>query len=213
MLGDAFDMARRMFAVLPANWFAGAAPIVNAILNGFGTGMAAVYTLIQFTIVQSRILTAAGMFLDAISVDFFGSGLGRRAGEADTSFRVRISNNLLCGRGTRTALSSGLTFLTGTPPLIFEPSRTADTGGYAAGGVGYGVAGGWGNLNLPYQFFVTIFRPQGGGIAYLAGYGSGGVPVYGSLAFETTTLSDAALMAAVQPLLPAASIAWCRIVD
>ena len=211
MLGDFQDMARRMLAVLPRNWFGDAPPVLGAVLNGFGTAMAAIYTLIQAVIQQSRILTATGCFLDAVSVDFFGAGLGRRLDEADNSFRIRICEELLRNRSTRAAVSNGLAELTGQAPVIFEPARSSDTGGYSLGGVGYCQAGGWGNLSLPYQFFLTIFRPQGGGIAELAGYGSPGIPVYGSLTMEAAGISDSELFAAVPPLLPVAAIAWCRL--
>ncbi len=112
---------------------------------------------------------------------------------------------------TRSALVTALAELTGADPIIFEPARTSDTGGYRVGGVAYGVSGGWGNLALPYQLFITIARPVGGGIAQLAGYGTGGIPVYGSVSWETANISDAELFAAVPPLLPAGTIAWCRL--
>ena len=79
------------------------------------------------------------------------------------------------------------------------------------GGVGYGVAGGWGCLRLPFQFFITAYRPQGGGISQLAGYGTGGVPTYGSLDMVQSQVSDAAIFSSIPPLLPAATIAWARI--
>jgi hypothetical protein len=211
MLGDFQDMARRMLTVLPRNWFGDAPPILGAVLNGLGTAMAAVYALIQAVIQQSRILTATCSYLDAVAVDFFGNTLERRLDEADTPFRTRICEELLRSRATRAALNTGLVQLTGRAPVIFEPARSSDTGGYNLGGVGYCLAGGWGCLNLPYQFFLTIFRPQGGGIAQLAGYGSPGVPVYGSLTMEVAGISDSELFAAVPPLLPVATIAWCRL--
>ena len=43
-------------------------------------------------------------------------------------------------RNTRNAVISVLTDLTGRTPLVFEPSRPADTGGYGIG-TGYGVVG------------------------------------------------------------------------
>jgi hypothetical protein len=211
MIGSIQDMARRIAAILPQNWFADDAPVLGAVIYGFGSAMAAIYGLIQFVIQQSRILTASGIFLDAVSADFFGGDVTRRPGEADGPFQKRICQNLLRPLATRAALTEALADLTGLAPIIFEPARSSDTGGYRLGGVGYGIAGGWGNLGLPYQVFVTMVRPSGGGIAQVAGYGTGGIPVYGSVSWETAGIPDAALFAAVPPLLPAGTIAWCRL--
>jgi hypothetical protein len=211
MLGDATDMAGRMQVTLPFGWFADDAPVLQAVLQGVGTAWASCYTLLQVLILQTRIITATGEFLDFISTDFFGTTLLRLNGESETSFLQRILFELLRPRGTRDAITVALNELTGQTPDIFEPARTTDTGGYNLGGCGFGVAGGWGNLDLPFQFFITVYPPVGGGIANLAGYGTGGVPVRGSLAMEATQLTDADLFAAIPPLLPAGTIAWARI--
>ncbi len=200
-----------MKAVLPARWFGDAAPLLQAVLAGIGTGWSAIYSLIETTQAQTRIATASGGFLDLISADFFGLALPRRSGETDLAFRRRIDEELLRPRATRAALVLALTELTGMAPVIFEPTRTSDTGGYNLGGVGYGVAGGWGSLALPYQFFVTAFRPPGGGIALLAGYGSGGIAGYGDLSMVTTVVTDQDIQAEVVQVLPAATIAWMNI--
>jgi hypothetical protein len=211
MTGDPKDMARRLATILPAGWFGDDTPMLNAVLEGLGTGYAQFWTLLQAVIAQSRIGTASGSFLDLIAADYFGPPFTREAAEADDAFRTRILEGLLRPRATRAAVSLALTELTGRAPAIFEPALTSDTGGYTTGGIGYCVGGGWGNLSLPYQVFMTLYRPSGGGIAELAGYGGGGVPVYGSLAMETDEVSDATLQAAVPPLLPAGTTAWIRI--
>ena len=36
-------------------------------------------------------------------------------------------------------------------------------------GLAYGQAGGWGNLELPLQFFITVARPPTPGVSMLAG--------------------------------------------
>jgi hypothetical protein len=211
MVGDADDMAGRMQATLPFGWFADDAPVLQAVLQGVGTAWASCYSLLQALILQSRISTATGEFLDFISTDFFATMLLRFSGELDAAFRQRILLELLRPRGTREAITVALSQLTGQTPDIFEPARTTDTGGYNFGGCGFGVAGGWGNLGLPFQFFITVYPPVGGGIANLAGYATGGVPVRGNLAMETAQLTDADLFAAIPPLLPAGTIAWARI--
>ena len=75
-----------------------------------------------------------------------------------------------------------LEHLTGFSPLIFEPANAGDTGAYGAIAVGsttaflglaYGTVGGWGTLQLPFQFFVTARRPENQSGSLIAGYGTG----------------------------------------
>jgi hypothetical protein len=211
MIGDGNDMVRRMRATLPAGWFGDISPNLQAVLSGFGSAFSSCYDLIQYTISQSRILTAISSFLDLVAADFFGSGLARFPGESDTSLRSRILAALLQPRATRSALINVLQRLTGRIPIVFEPARPQDTGSYTHGGAGYCVGGGWGNLELQFQFFVTAFRPTGGGIAQLAGYSVGGIPVYGDLSMVAAQVSDSAILAAVAGIVPTCTIAWTRI--
>ena len=204
-------MVARLRVVLPRGWFADTAPLLNAVLAGLGTCWSAIYTLIQTVKAQARIATASGLYLDLAAVDFFGASLSRRSNESDENFVVRIKQELLRPRANRLAMELMLTELTGSPPVIFEPARPEDTGGYSVGGAGYCVAGGWGNLELPFQVFVRAFRPQGGGISQLAGYGTGGVPAYGNLNMVNTPVSDADIYAAAASVLPVATRAWMSI--
>jgi hypothetical protein len=211
MLGDPADMAKRLRAIIPFGWFSDTATTLQGLLESVGTAWSLAYGLIQFVIQQARILTATGSFLDAISTDFFATKLQRRTLENDGGFLTRIEDELLRPRGTRASINLALTQLTGNAPVIFEPRLTSDTGGYSSGGIGYSIAGGWGSFSLPFQFFITAFRPRGGGIAQLAGYGTGGVPTYGSLGMVQAQVSDTQIFASIPPLLPAATIAWARI--
>ena len=211
MIGDSADMGARIRAILPAAWFGDDTPVLGALLQGIGSCWSFIYGLIEYVVAQARISTAQGEFLDLISADFFGSQLPRLGLEQDASYLTRIKNELLRPRATRASLVLALTQLTGRTPAIFEPGLASDTGGYCLGGVGYGVAGGCGNLELPFQVFVTAYRPPASGIALLAGYGSGGVPVYGSLGMEPAQILDANIYAEVAAVLPAATIAWTRI--
>lgn len=219
MLGDAADFVRRMIAVLPRGWFADAsvppqpATLLQAVLTGFGTAWSAIYDLIADVRLLNRLATVFGPFLDLASADFFGSGLPRRPQESDTDYRLRIKDELLRPRATRSALALALTELTGTLPVIFEPARPADTGGYSVGGVGYAVAGGWGNLALSYACFVTAFRPVGSGIANFAGYGTGGYSYYGDISMVATQVTDSDIYAEVAAILPAGYVAWTRIAN
>lgn len=119
-----------------------------------------------------------------------------------------------------------MTKLIGAPPAIFEPAKCQDTGCYGslsirpsvlAARAAYGCAGGWGNLQLPFQFFITTSRPAAPGIGYLAGYGtSGGGYGFGSIGYvELSSLpgyiADDEIRTTLLSLLPANTTAWMRI--
>jgi hypothetical protein len=232
VIGDHADFVGRLKAALPSRWFpVGATPILDALLGGLASAWVSIYALLQYVILQTRIATATDRNLDYIAGDFFGLDLPRLAGERDASYSLRIRAEMFRPRGTRAAVIRALTDLTGRARHVFEPANTDDTGGYRAGGVGYGVAGGYGSLLLPFQFFVVAYRPVTGGIPQAAGYGSaagwaatgaagivspvgaygGGVTEYGSLSLETGVITDAVIYAAINAVRPAASIAWTRI--
>ncbi len=178
MTGDQADFLRRLRTVLPARWFPDVAPVLDSLLSGLASGWTVIYGSLQFVRAQTRIATASGVWLDIIGRDFFGLSLSRRPDEGDTSYRRRIQLELFRERGTRAAVTGVLSDLTGRSPVIFEPARTTDTGGYgspaaAATGLSYGVAGGWGSLQLPFQSFVMAYRPAGPGIALVSGLGQG----------------------------------------
>ncbi len=217
-------MTARIRAVLPARWFADETPILDAVLTGLGTAWAWIYDLLGYVTSQTRISTASDIWLDVIAQDYFGTSLVRGTGESDSALRQRIQRELFRDRATRAAISAALTDLTGHAPIIFEPLRPADTGGYgsasnAAVGLAYGATGGWGTLTLPYQCFVTAYRPTGSGIAQVSGWGAsaGGFGI-GSILYATTTMidnqvTDLDIAATVAAVAPTATIAWLRIVS
>ena len=183
--GDQTDFVSRLRATLPGGWFANTAtgqvsqtPILDALLTGLGSAWAGVYGLLAYATNQTRIATATDSFLDMIAEDFFALGLVRLPQETDAAFSARIRANLLPDAVTRAALIARVTMLTGRAPVIFEPSYADDTGGYGHTGMtagtrlGYGVAGGYGSINLPGQFFITAYRPHIGGIPVVAPYAS-----------------------------------------
>jgi len=217
MTGDQSDMLARIKAVLPIRWFPDTTPVLDGLLTGLAWAWAWIYSLLTYVRTQTRIATATDVWLDIIANDFFGSRLERRAGQDDDAFRLLIQSNLLREHGTRQAIISAVQDLTGRTPAIFEPMRTTDTGGYAIGGVGYGAAGGWGSMALPFQCFVTAYRPSGSGIALVSGwgdsmgaYGTGAIE-YASLAMVQGQVTDNDISAAIADVLPVASIAWTRI--
>jgi hypothetical protein len=221
MTGDAADMIARLLALLPLRWFADAAPVLAALLAGLADGWAWLYAMLTYARSQTRIATATDSFLDLIAQDFFAAALARRFGESDGAFRARIQAELLRPRATRAAVIGELVNLTGRTPVVFEPARPADTGGYGTA-LGYGVAGGWGSLKLPFQVFVTAYRPLGSGVPLVGGwghattaYGAGGWGVgamdYASLAQVESQVTDAAINAAIAGTVPVAVTAWTRI--
>lgn len=218
--GDRKDVFSRLKGLLPSRWFGSSTdsvPYIDAVLTGIGNALSFIYALYGFAKLQTRILTATGGWLDVISADFYGAALPRQTGETDASFRSRILANLFREKGTRHAIVLTLTQLTGRPPIIIEPTRPADCGGYGAPNCGYGVAGAYGSLQLPYQAFIIAFRPfSAEGLAGMGGYGTpaAGYSVaggYSSLSLITAGVSDAAIFAAVDAVKPAGTIAWVRI--
>ena len=211
-------MAGRIKAVLPP-WFGDDTPILDAVLAGFGAIWSPVYALWSYLVQQTRIATASGFWLDLIAADFFGAALPRRPAEGDDAFRARIRRELFRARATRAAVIEVLTNLTGKTPAVFEPRRPADTGGYAAGGVGYGAAGGWGSLLLPFQFFVTAYRGSQAGIAGVDGWGGGlggygiGAVEYADMSMVAGLVTDTDIDAAVASVIPEATIAWTAIAN
>jgi hypothetical protein len=210
-------MCARIRAVLPVRWFADSTPMLNGLLSGLGWMWSWAYSILYYVRMQTRIGTATDVWLDVIASDFFGERLQRRVGQSDDAFRALIQSGLLREHGTRQSIVSAVQDLTGRVPIIFEPMRTSDTGGYSLGGIGYGTAGGWGNMSLPFQCFVTAYRPTGSGIALVAGWGCAtgaygvGAIEYASLAMVQGQVTDGDIAAAIADVLPVAAIAWTRI--
>jgi hypothetical protein len=217
MTGDQNDMLGRLKAVLPAQWFGDVTPVLDSVLSGLASGWSALFKLMTAVSMQARIATASGIFLDIASNDYFGNSLPRREGENDPSFSQRLRVNLIAPRATRAALAAALESLTGRAPVIFEPLNANDTGGYGAGSLGYNVAGGYGCRVIPFQFFVTAFRPNASPVSNAGGYcvgpgGYGTAPMfYADLADVPGATSDADIFSAAAAVLPTAYTAWMNI--
>lgn len=227
--GDTTDIVARIKAVLPNGWFpvpnadgTTNTPILDGVLSGCAWAWSWSYSLLAYVRLQARRLTASGVFLDMISTDFFGTFLPRRTGETDTLFSARIGKEMFREKGTRAGLIQALTDLTGRVPSVFEPAYPLDTKGYGVA-CGYGVAGGYGSLALPFQFFLTAYRPTGQGVATVAGYGAiggfNGMPgAYGVGAIEYANpsmfvppVTDQDILNVINDVRPIASIAWTQI--
>lgn len=224
MTSNQGDMLARLRAVLPTHWFPDSAPVLDGLLSGLASGWSWFYQQLQYVKAQTRIVTATDVWLDIIADDFFGNRLARRTGQSDGAFRSRIQHELFRERATRGSIIGVLEDLTGRAPIVFEPARSTDTGGYASligvgGGVGYGSAGGWGSLALPFQCFITAYRPVGSGIATVCGWGGPtgcygrGTIEYASLEMVQGQVTDEDIYAAVADVMPVAAIAWTRIAN
>jgi len=216
MIGDTNDMLGRLRLTLPKGWFADDAPVLTAVLTGLAEAWSGIYALLAYVISLTRIATASGIFLDMAAQDYLGGALPRRAGEADGAYSARLRANLILPRATRPGLVEVLTTLTGRAPVVFEPLNPVDTGGYNVN-LGYGVAGGYGSFALPYQFFVTAYRPAQTPVNGAGGYddGPGGYAVaplyYADAASFAGNVSDGEIYGAIAAALPACAVAWTQL--
>jgi len=206
----------RLRRVLPHGWFSDVDPVLATILTGSASIWDVLQAQIDDTRLQARLLTANGPWLDARVGDYLPATFQRRVNELDAAFAVRAAREVLRPRATRPALQRLLTDQGAAPFRVFEPSRPADTGGYGVGGVGYGVAGGWGSATTPYQVFVNAHRPTGsgipnrGGYGIALGYGAGG-GAWSAPADHRGGVTDAELYASIARVLPAGVTAWVNI--
>lgn len=218
MTGDQDDFVARLQRLIPNGWFTvGQAALRDGLLTGIANSLAFIYSMLAYLRLQSRISTATDGFLDLIAADFFGKSLFRASNQTDDSFRARIIASILRERGTRNAVIGILQQLTGRRAIVFEPQRPLDTGVYGGPGLAYGLVGGYGSLQLPYQSFVTAFRPPGQGIPNIAGYGiptgaysTASQAEYASLSM-IQGITDRDLYSAVNSVRPAGYTIWMRI--
>jgi hypothetical protein len=218
-VGTTADMVVRIKSVLPTNWFCDTSPNLDALLAGLGSIWSGLYSLLRSVRLQARIATASGVFLDIAAQDYCGDKLSRRAGEADYPFSLRIRANLLAPHATREALVEVLLQLTGRHPKIFEPTNSSDTGGYNTSTLGYNTTGGYGSMMLPYQVFVTAYRPNSTPVSNAGGYnmGPGGynnAPMFYIESIDTTgVLNDVEIYAAITETLPVNAVAWTHLLN
>lgn len=217
MTGDQQDFFQRIKTLVP-RWFGDDTPTIDALVQGLAWAGSFVYSLWAYAKLQTRILTATDGWLDMIAADFFGAALLRQSNQSDASFRARIIINLFRERATRGGIVKVLQDLTGRTPLVFEPLRPADTGCYGGPAIGYGMAGGYGSMLLPFQALVTAYRPTGSGIPLVAGYGisTGGYGQasradYAAMSMIQGAVTDADIYAAIDSVKPAGTIIWTRI--
>ena len=212
MKGDQADVWERVRTLLPSSWYKGDTPIVDALCEGPAWALSTNYAQITYAALQLRIKSATDSWLDIISSDFFDAALPRLTNETDGAFRARILANLFVKGPTRANMSAVLTLITGRTPTIFEPSNTTDSLGW--GSFALDISGGWGDP-LPYQSFVTAYRPT----SSLFDFGEWDTyrlawDVYGAWADTLpTSITDAAIIAAVESTKALGTLVWLRIAD
>lgn len=213
---DQAAMAAFLRGLLPRTWFPDEAPVLDGILFGIAGTMTWAFGLLSFVRAQGRIATASGLFLDIAAYDYLGNRIRRRDGEADAFFRLRLLRQILRPKTTRQSVSDALFDLTGHRPLIFEPGRPADTGGWDTPAFAFNAAGGWGSRRLPYQAFLTGYRVTGGGPPHISGFdnapGSWGP---GSFAMQSPAallmnISDQNMDEAIASTISANTVVWRR---
>lgn len=214
------DVLQKIKATLPTRWFGESTPVLDSVLNALAVGWVGLLNLLDYVTLQSRIGTATDDWLDLVALDFFGSRVQRRLQETDNAFRHRVSAELLRDRCTRAAVYDVLVELTGRSPLIFEPTNPQDTGCYydsVLGCAAYGISGGWGTLNLPFQAFVRAFRPIPAGVAMLNGWNGimggfgAGFAAYASSDINSSGVGDSEIYETVARTAAVGTIVWMSI--
>lgn len=224
---DPATFAIRLRALLPKGWFSDDAPILGAILASFAVPWAWLSETLDYVKSQARLETATDIWLDLAARDYLGLSCVRLTNESDDTYRARIKSNLLAGAVTKQSVVQGINRIAGLTAHVFEPANISDTGAYGAlngtaassgNGLAYGTKGGWGNLALPYQVFITIETSPEPGEPAPTGYGiAGGGYSAGSFAYNTlATLpgssTDDDARRVVRKLLPTCCTAWLRFI-
>ncbi|QOF94185.1 hypothetical protein IFJ82_09495 [Novacetimonas hansenii] len=164
--------ALRIRKLLPGGWFpmppatgeTEQAPVLNALLQGFGSVFAWIWAMLAGTADQTRLATMTGAFLDMFASDFFGTLLTRNTGESDDAFRIRIEEALFPSLGTRPDVVNVIADEVGTAGRVIEPRNASDCKGLGSmsapaigGGYGYGVAAlRYGSRGTPFQLFAQL---------------------------------------------------------
>ena len=166
--GDQQDFIARFRALLPSSGFPQGPlsqnpyPVLAGLLAGAANAFAEIYSLIRYAKAQTRMATVSDAFLDLAAMDYVGARVQRRPSETDSSFRERITNEVIRIRNTRQSIIIALTQLTTRPPIVYEPWNTNDTGAYGFayyGGGPFPGIGCYGSMGLPFTIFVQAFRP------------------------------------------------------
>ncbi len=148
------SLATRLGSVLPP-WFSDLAndPALTGFLEGLGSMFGSTLELLNYVFNAQRIATAQGNMLDLIAQDFFGTRIGRNQLETDTAFALRIQQEILRSRDTRSAISLAVQQLTGQVPTIIEPFNPGDAGAWNDSYFGYAF---YGSLQYDPCFLIQV---------------------------------------------------------
>lgn len=212
-VGDQADVLNRLVSLLPPSWFRNASAEVRAALACAAESHSFVYQLNQYARAQGRLYSSTDGFVEISSLDFFGVRFPRRASESDQSYASRVRAEIFRPRVTRAAVSQALSDLTGYAPVIQEPANPQDTWGWDAS---YWDLGQWGSTNNNNQFFVTAYRPAGGGIKNIPGWEGGywdQTLVWVDQTLVTAPVTDAQIYQVVAQTVAAGETAWVQILN
>lgn len=148
---------------LPKGWFSSVATatgIIGAVLAGYAWAFGYVMGIAQFVALQIYLQTTSGGFLDLWAFDFLGTFVLRNEGEADISFRKRVSAYIFVPTVTKGAIVTLLSRLGFTTPVVREAFSPNDTAAFSA--TFYFGGGGnarFGSQGYPGQIFVEAGLP------------------------------------------------------
>lgn len=148
---------------LPKGWFSSVATgtgVIGAILSGYAWAFGYVMGVAQFVALQIYLQTTSGGFLDLWAYDFLGTFVLRKEGEADLSFRNRVSAYIFAPTVTKGSIVTLLTRLGFTTPVVREAFSPNDTAAFS--GTFYFGGGGnarFGSQDYPGQIFVEAGLP------------------------------------------------------
>ncbi len=199
------------------------------------------YTVYQKAIVaqrRGRITTAAGVELDDIATDFFGSTFMRYTNESDSNYRTRLVHRLFNPIGTTAGIVAIVTETLGTVPVVYtRANQIAASGGYnhdrnVNSLVPTYPCGGYSNGVNPYGGFFAYGVPQScwahpqgpyTGEGGQFGYNESGVYLLDIGAYQGLVtvqqpepdddhfLTFRQIMALITSLKPYATVAWVRV--
>lgn len=213
MTGDKADVVARLQRWLPQGWFpTDTGTRVYAILSGFASLLAFIYSQIAYLRLQTRLASLTDGFVDLASSDFFGGLLPRLNGETDSRFTLRIRKEIVRDRVTRHAIDALLFDLTGDHPEITEMWRGSDCLSWR-GRYGWRT-GHYSGLNFRYLVFIKTEHAGVFGIdlgAWRNNNAAWRIPtfVYTDPSMTTGTgLTDQQLLDALDRIRPAGVTFW-----
>ena len=167
--GDQTDLYNRLKSLLPKGWFQYSTPVLDSVLYGSATAFSWIYSLTQYTALQTRRVTMTAPWLDLALFDFFGRRIRRKPGQSDASVAAMIETEVLRRRVTRNNVAAAINSLTGSPVKVFEAFNPMDTGGFNAQWALNEPASAIGSTAYPWTMFITVAEPSGAGIPNVAG--------------------------------------------